>query len=290
MTGIVRRMPRSPDRWMSRLRFSRTFLAGALAALAVTGAARPARAQDNSVAGKVVVSGTTEPIRAAQITVSGGTQGAVSDEQGPLPHHRPDRHDRDTQRASHRLSNADRIGARRADRSRRLTREQSHEPRSDRRHRHVGRAGKARDRQLGRHDRRVLHRRHRADPINARPAQRSNAKPRRHADVGTGRHGLANPHSRQREPFTRQQSADFRRRRPRQQPSRRPDPRARRSARRRSRVSTTSTPKTSSRSKCSRGRAPRRSTAPKRRTASSTSSRRRAATTRPAGVSRRDRA
>ena len=51
-------------------------------ALAVIGAARPARAQDNSVAGRVVVSGTTEPIRAAQITVTGGTQGAVTDDEG----------------------------------------------------------------------------------------------------------------------------------------------------------------------------------------------------------------
>ena len=67
---------------MSHLRFPRTFLAGALTALAVIGAARPARAQDNSVAGRVVVSGTTEPIRAAQLTVTGGTQGAVTDEEG----------------------------------------------------------------------------------------------------------------------------------------------------------------------------------------------------------------
>jgi iron complex outermembrane receptor protein len=67
---------------MSHFRFPRTFLAGALTALAVIGAAPPARAQDNVVAGRVMVAGTNEPIRAAQITVTGGTQGAVSDDEG----------------------------------------------------------------------------------------------------------------------------------------------------------------------------------------------------------------
>jgi TonB-linked SusC/RagA family outer membrane protein len=67
---------------MSRLRIPRTLLASALSALALTGLARPLTAQDSSIGGRVVVSGTNEPIRAAQITVSGSQQGAVSDDQG----------------------------------------------------------------------------------------------------------------------------------------------------------------------------------------------------------------
>src|SRR5512133_2611962 len=82
MTGIARRMPHSPWRWMSRLGFPRALVAGALSALALTGVARPLSAQDNSVAGRVVVSGTNEPIRAAQVTVANSQLGAVTDEQG----------------------------------------------------------------------------------------------------------------------------------------------------------------------------------------------------------------
>jgi TonB-linked SusC/RagA family outer membrane protein len=67
---------------MSRLRIPRTLFAGALSALALTGLSRPLTAQDNSIAGRVVVSGTNEPVRAAQITVSGSPQGAMSDDQG----------------------------------------------------------------------------------------------------------------------------------------------------------------------------------------------------------------
>ena len=67
---------------MSRLGFPRALVAGALSALALTGVSRPLSAQDNSVAGRVVVSGTNEPIRAAQVTVANSQLGAVTDEQG----------------------------------------------------------------------------------------------------------------------------------------------------------------------------------------------------------------
>jgi TonB-dependent SusC/RagA subfamily outer membrane receptor len=53
-----------------------------LAAVALTAASTTARAQDNSISGRVRVAGTSEPVPGAQITVSGGTQRAVSDSQG----------------------------------------------------------------------------------------------------------------------------------------------------------------------------------------------------------------
>jgi len=66
----------------NRFSLSRAFVTSTLFALAAVVAPRPLRAQDNSIAGRVQVAGTTEPLAAAQISVAGGTQGAVSDEQG----------------------------------------------------------------------------------------------------------------------------------------------------------------------------------------------------------------
>ncbi|HEY9228427.1 MAG TPA: SusC/RagA family TonB-linked outer membrane protein, partial [Gemmatimonadaceae bacterium] len=53
-----------------------------VAALAVVAGANIARAQNGSVAGRVRVAGTSEAVPGAQVTVSGGTQRAVSDSQG----------------------------------------------------------------------------------------------------------------------------------------------------------------------------------------------------------------
>jgi TonB-linked SusC/RagA family outer membrane protein len=53
-----------------------------LVAVALSAATTTARAQDNSISGRVRVAGTSEPVPGAQITVSGGTQRAVSDSQG----------------------------------------------------------------------------------------------------------------------------------------------------------------------------------------------------------------
>jgi TonB-linked SusC/RagA family outer membrane protein len=81
MTGFLRRNPRPPSGRASRINIARA-LAGALAILAAAVAPRPLHAQDNSIAGRVQVSGTNEPLPAAQISVSGGTQGAATDDQG----------------------------------------------------------------------------------------------------------------------------------------------------------------------------------------------------------------
>src|SRR5689334_22229802 len=82
MTGILRRMPRPPAWRPSQFRISRAFAAGALAILAAVVVPRQLRAQDNSIAGRVQVAGTNEPLPAAQVSVAGGTQGAATDEQG----------------------------------------------------------------------------------------------------------------------------------------------------------------------------------------------------------------
>jgi len=52
------------------------------AAVAVPVASKPAQAQDNAVAGRVRVAGTSEPIPGVQITVTGGAQRATTDAQG----------------------------------------------------------------------------------------------------------------------------------------------------------------------------------------------------------------
>src|SRR5438309_5208087 len=82
MTGLAVRTSRSLGWRTSHLRFPHSLVAGTFAALAAIGMARPLHAQGNAVAGRVQVAGTNEPLAAAQITVAGGQQGAVSDEQG----------------------------------------------------------------------------------------------------------------------------------------------------------------------------------------------------------------
>src|SRR4051812_12525783 len=82
MTGIVRRMSRSPSWRASGLGFPRALVAVAIGTLAAIGLSRPLHAQGNSIAGRVQVAGTNEPVRSAQISVAGTQLGAVSDEQG----------------------------------------------------------------------------------------------------------------------------------------------------------------------------------------------------------------
>src|SRR5689334_10902682 len=82
MTGFLRRMPRPPSWRSGQFRISRALATSALAILASVSAPRQLRAQDNSISGRVQVSGTNEPLPAAQISVSGSTQGAASDDQG----------------------------------------------------------------------------------------------------------------------------------------------------------------------------------------------------------------
>ena len=75
-------MPRLPSWRSSQFRISRALATSALALLAAVSAPHQLRAQDNSVAGRVQVAGTNEPLTAAQISVAGTTQGTTSDDQG----------------------------------------------------------------------------------------------------------------------------------------------------------------------------------------------------------------
>ncbi len=199
-------------------RIPRSLFGVLVAGLTLAAAPRAARAQDNSVSGRVVAAGTNEGLAGAQITVSGGTQRAASDAEGRFRITGPDRDRRPARRASHRLSHRPSPGARRPDESHRLAHRATR--RASKRSvvtGTVGRHAEARDRQRDRHDQRIRRRRDGARHQHAGLAQRAVAEHRRHADVGTGRHRLADSHSRTSQPLTRKLSAHLRRRRPRQQ-------------------------------------------------------------------------
>ena len=75
----VFRTARSPRALIAFAHLPRTIGSAVLALLVL---AAPARAQDNSVAGRVRVAGTNEPVSGAQIAVAGGPQRAVANERG----------------------------------------------------------------------------------------------------------------------------------------------------------------------------------------------------------------
>ena len=82
---MIASMFRSTRRTLVRARHTRipqSLLGVFVAGLTLAAAPHAARAQDNSVSGRVVAAGSNEGLAGAQITVSGGTQRAASDADG----------------------------------------------------------------------------------------------------------------------------------------------------------------------------------------------------------------